>query len=107
MIFVAGVNLVESTCHFNIVNDVLQTRNDAHLCGALWTIAHLCQSQLGSEVVREREWIQKVISVSRTHHNYRVRGTALSALGLASSSNFVRCVLNYSVYQRYGENVLY
>jgi hypothetical protein len=89
---VSGVNLAKSTGHFSVVHQAFQSANNAHLCGALWTIAHLCQSQLGSEIVREHEWIQKVIHVSRTHHNYLVRGVALSALGLASSSNFVRCV---------------
>jgi hypothetical protein len=87
---VAGVNLAKTTGHFDVINSAFLTKNNAHLCGAVWTIAHLCQSQLGSEIVRENEWIQKVIHVVQTHHNYLVRGVALSALGLASSSNFVR-----------------
>lgn len=86
----AGVNLAKSTGHFNVINSAFMTKNNAHLCGAVWTIAHLCQSQLGSEIVRENEWIQQVIHVVQTHHNYLVRGVALSALGLASSSNYVR-----------------
>jgi hypothetical protein len=86
------VNLVKSTGHFDVVNDVLRTKNDVHLCGALWTIAHMCQSQLGSEIVREYEWIQKLMDIAQTHHKYLVRGMALSALGFASSSNFVRYV---------------
>jgi hypothetical protein len=90
---VVGVNLAKSTGHFDVVDQAFQSTNNAHLCGALWTIAHLCQSQLGGEIVRKHEWIQKVIYVSQTHHNYLVRGVALSALGLASSSNFVRCGL--------------
>jgi hypothetical protein len=93
---VAGVNLVKSTGHFDVVHDVLQTKNDVYLCGALWTVANMCQSQLGSEVVREYEWIQKLMDIAHTHHNYTVRGMALSALGFASTSNFVRCALHSS-----------
>ncbi len=75
-----------------IVDTALQTKNDAHLCGALWTVASLCQSLLGSEIVRDFEWIQKVIDIAQTHRNYLVRGVALSALGLCSVSSFVRFV---------------
>ncbi len=89
-IHVVGVNLVKSTGHFTVVHQAFQSGNNAHLCGALWTIAHLCQSQLGSEIVRENEWIQEVLRVAQFHHNYLVRGVALSALGLASSSSFIR-----------------
>jgi hypothetical protein len=88
----AGVLLAKSTGHFKIVNAALQTKNDAHVCGALWTVANLCQSQLGSEIVQEFEWVQRVMDIAQTHHNYLVRGMALSALGLCSVSSFVRFV---------------
>ena len=88
--------LAKSTGHFKIVNAALQTKNDAHVCGALWTVANLCQSQLGSEIVQEFEWVQRVMDIAQTHHNYLVRGMALSALGLCSVSSFVRFVFPYS-----------
>jgi hypothetical protein len=92
----AGVYLVKATGHFNFVNSALRTKNDAHVCGALWTVANLCQSQQGSEIVREFEWVQRVMDISQTHRNYLVRGMALSALGLCSASSFVRYVFPFS-----------
>ena len=80
------------------MNTALQTKNDSLLCGAFWTIAHLCQSQLGSEVVREYQWIHNLIDAAQRHHNYLVRGIALSALGFSSSSHFVRYLLYLLTY---------
>jgi hypothetical protein len=95
----AGVELVKSTGHFNDVNAALQTKKDAHICGALWTVASLCQSQLGSEIVQEYQWIPIVICLAKYHQNYLVRGMALSALGLSSTSNFVRCACHFCAVQ--------